>query len=74
MKRTRRLTSSLDVSFRIPRSGLTPTQLNALKEKFKNILVATLAIAEKEGEGPLIKQKKSIRQFKVVKQWQSPKR
>ena len=72
MKRTRRLTSTLEVSFRIPRPGLTQTQLNALKKKFKNLLVATLA-AEREGAGPLVKQKKAIKMFKVAKQWEKPR-
>ena len=67
MKRTRRLTSTLEVSFRIPRPGLSQEQLNALKKAFKNRLVATLSAHERLRVDPLVKQKKSITQQKEVK-------
>jgi hypothetical protein len=75
MKRTRRLTANLDVAFRIPRPGLTQRQLAILTKAFKNLLVATLAVPESQGVGPLTKQKKAIKSFKkVTKTFQSLKR
>ncbi len=73
MKRARKLTSTLEATWNIPGPGLTQRQLSALKKAFETLLVASLAASEREGAQPLVKQRQSIRQFKVAKCFKSLK-